>query len=330
MPFVSIIVPCYNEAGTIRLLLESISQQTFPVHEMEVIIADGLSTDNTRREISGFQEVHPELHVRIVENPQRIIPAAVNQGLAVALGEIIVRLDAHSLPRPDYVERCVQAIQNKRGDNVGGLWEILPGGESWQARAIAAAAAHPLGVGDARYRLGGVAQAVDTVPFGAFRRQLVARIGTFDETLQTNEDYEFNVRVRKAGGIVWFDPHIRSGYFARKNFAALARQYWRYGYWKARMLRRYPSTFKLRQAAGLFVVSFPILALLGVWYSWAWWVLAIETSVYLLALLAAGLQTAVKSRHASLALGVPAAIGIMHFAWGSGFLWSLASSLFVR
>ena len=121
---------------------------------MEVIIADGLSTDNTRQEIHLFQQAHPDLAVRVVDNPQRIIPAGLNQALAAAEGDIIVRLDAHSMPREDYVQRCVAAIEAELGDNVGGLWEIQPGGDTWQARSIASAAAHPLGVGDVRYRVG--------------------------------------------------------------------------------------------------------------------------------------------------------------------------------
>jgi glycosyltransferase involved in cell wall biosynthesis len=327
MPLVSIIVPCYNEAGTIRLLLDSIHRQTFPAQEMEVIIADGLSTDETRRTITGFQKAHPDLLVKLIDNPKRVIPAALNIGIAAARGEFVVRLDAHSMPRPDYVQRCVEALQAGRGDNVGGVWEIKPGAENWPSRAIAAAAAHPLGVGDARYRLGGEEQAVDTVPFGSFRRQLIERIGPFNEALLTNEDYEFNVRIRQAGGRVWFDPAIRSEYFARRDFASLARQYWRYGYWKARMLLRYPEAFRLRQAAGLFVISFPILAVLGLWLPWAWWILLFEGVLYLSALLVSGIQMAIKQRDLALILGVPMAIATMHFAWGSAFLWSVIWSV---
>jgi GT2 family glycosyltransferase len=174
--------------------------------------------------------------------------------------------------------------------------------------------------------LGGEAQMVDTVPFGAFYRKLVDRIGLFDETLLTNEDYEFNVRVRQTGGKVWFDPAIRSVYFARRDFSGLARQYWRYGFWKARMLKRYPGAFRLRQAAGLFVVSFPLLAILGFWLSWAWYLLGLEILLYFLSLSVAGVQTAAKKKDLSLLLGVPISIVIMHFAWGSGFVWSLIDS----
>jgi glycosyltransferase involved in cell wall biosynthesis len=322
---VSIIVPCYNEQKTIRLLLAAIYAQNYPRQEMEVVIADGLSTDNTRQEITLFQEAHPDLIIRVVDNPQRIIPAGLNCALEAANGEIIVRLDAHSIPAEDYVQRCVAAINAKKGENVGGVWEIQPAGSTWQAQSIAAAAAHPLGVGDARYRLGGDAQEVDTVPFGAFHRSLIDRIGNFNESLLTNEDYEFNTRVRQSGGKIWFDPAIRSQYIARQKISDLAKQYWRYGYWKARMLRRYPSAFRWRQLAGVFVISFPILAVLGIWFWWARWLLGLEVIIYLLTLFLVGIQLAFKRRQVILIWGVPLAIATMHFSWGTAFIWSMIS-----
>lgn len=322
---VSIIVPCYNEQKTIRLLLAAIYVQNYPRQEMEVVIADGLSTDNTRQEITLFQEAHPDIIVRVIENPQRIIPAGLNCALEAANGEIIVRLDAHSIPAEDYVQRCVAAVKAKKGDNVGGVWEIQPAGSTWQAQSIAAAAAHPLGVGDARYRLGGDAQEVDTIPFGAFYRSLIDRVGNYDESLLTNEDYEFNTRVRQSGGKIWFDPGIRSKYIARQKIGDLARQYWRYGYWKARMLRRYPSAFRWRQLAGVFVISFPLLAVLGIWFWWARWLLGVEVVIYLLTLFLAGIQLAFKRRQVTLIWGVPLAIATMHFSWGTAFIWSMIS-----
>jgi glycosyltransferase involved in cell wall biosynthesis len=305
------------------MLLASIYQQTYPREKMEVIIADGLSTDNTHQEIQTFIEMHQDLSVSVVDNPQRIIPAGLNQAIAAAKGEIIVRLDAHSMPVEDYVQRCVEALESGLGENVGGLWEIQPGGEAWQARAIASAASHPLGVGDARYRVGGQAQEVDTVPFGAYQRSLIDRVGLFDETLLTNEDYEFNTRIRQSGGVIWFDPAIRSKYIARDNLSSLARQYWRYGYWKSRMLRRFPATFRWRQLPPVFVISFPLLAILSIWFWWARWLLIFEIAVYTIALLIVGIQLAVKQRDFALIVGVPLAIATMHFSWGTGFIWSM-------
>ena len=319
-------MPCYNEQRTIRSLLVSIDRQTHPRQNIEVIIADGLSTDQTRQEIQKFKLENPNLSVRVVDNPKRSIPAGLNRAIDAASGDYIVRLDAHSVPAADYVARSIAALEAGLGDNVGGLWEIQPGSDTWQSRSIAEAAAHPLGVGDARYRVGGKAQEVDTVPFGAFQRSLIARIGKFDETLLTNEDYDFNTRIRRAGGKIWFDPGIKSQYIARRDFSALARQYWRYGYWKVKMLRRFPESFRWRQLAGIFVVSFPVLTLLGIWFSWATWLLLVEIMVYLLALISVGMQLAIKHQDLTLLWGVPMAIATMHFSWGTAFIWSMIRS----
>lgn len=332
MPLVSIIIPCYNEQSTIRELLEAIYRQTYPRAEMEVVIADGMSTDRTREEIAAFAASHPDLKIVLLDNPKRHIPAALNVALKASTGTFIVRLDAHSRPAsPDYVERSVADLEAGFGENVGGVWEIHPGAQTWAARSIAVAAAHPLGVGDALYRRADKAAFVDTVPFGAFKRELLALVGYFDETLLTNEDYEFNARIRARGGKVWLDPAIRSVYLARPTFGALAKQYWRYGYWKYRMLRRYPKTLRWRQALPpLFVLSLIGLAGLGLVWQGFWWLLAAETGLYLLVLGAAGLRSAAKRREAFLLAGLPLAISVMHITWGSGFLWSMIKGIFPK
>jgi len=291
---------------------------------MEIIIADALSQDKTRELINVFHGDHPDLRLRVVDNVRRIIPAALNLAIGQARGQIIVRLDAHSQPEPEYVERCVRALEAGKGANVGGVWQIRPGGTGWIAESIAAAAAHPLGVGDALYRLNPKAGAVDTVPFGAFRRELADQIGGFDETLLANEDYEFNARLRQTGGVVWLDPEIRSIYFARASLGELGRQYWRYGYWKWRMLRRHAGTIRWRQALPpLFVADLMLLVILSIWFAFARWVVSLEIIGYLLVLLAGGARAALRARKPFLLLGLPLSILTMHLSWGSGFLCSL-------
>ncbi|NOY98916.1 MAG: glycosyltransferase family 2 protein [Chloroflexi bacterium] len=329
MPTVSIIVPCYNERTTIRLLLDAVYAQSYPRADLEVIIADGLSGDGTRDEIAAFQREHPDLSLQVIDNPARIIPAGLNRAIETARGEIIVRLDAHSAPYPDYVAGCVAALQEGKGENVGGVWDIRPGGDGWLAQSIAVAAAHPLGVGDALYRHATQPALVDTVPFGAFRRSLVERVGMFDETLLSNEDYEFNARVRQSGGRIWLDPAIRSVYFARTSLPALARQYWRYGYWKWRMLRRYPKTLRWRQALPpLFVLGLLSTLFLSFFLSFFGYLLAVEVFIYALVLFLAALVIALHRRKFFLVVGLPLAIATMHLSWGSGLLWSLLSDVF--
>ena len=330
-PFVSVIVPCYNEQATIRFLLDALLAQTYPRMQMEVIIADALSQDNTRKVVVAFQQEHSDLLLRVVDNALRSIPAGLNLAINMARGDIIVRLDAHSMPIPEYVERCVAALDAGRGSNVGGVWMIRPGGDGWIAESIAVAAAHPLGVGDAMYCLKANAGAVDTVPFGAFRRELIQKIGGFDEALLANEDYEFNTRIRKSGGTVWLDPQIRSTYFARASLVELAKQYWRYGFWKFKMLRRYPGTLRWRQALPpLFVASLIFLVVFSLFYVLARWILFFEIIIYLFTLMAAGIYLFLRQRRPLLVPGLMLAIITMHLSWGSGFLWSLVSAPFTN
>jgi cellulose synthase/poly-beta-1,6-N-acetylglucosamine synthase-like glycosyltransferase len=265
----------------------------------------------------------------VVDNPKQHIPAGLNAAIKRTRGEIILRLDAHSMPYPDYIAQCVACLETGLGENVGGVWEVQPGAPTWMAQAIAVAGIHPLGVGDALYRHAKRAASVDTVPFGAFKRELLALTGYFDETLLTNEDYEFNARIRKAGGTVWLDPSIRSIYFARTTLPGLARQYFRYGYWKWRMLRRYPETLLWRQGLPpLFVLSLLGMGLLGFFQPLFWALLVIEITLYTIILIAAGIMTASKLKKISLVIGLPLAISCMHICWGSGFLWSMIVGVF--
>jgi glycosyltransferase involved in cell wall biosynthesis len=326
-PIVSIIVPCYNEERTIGLLLQAIRDQSVRATALEVILADGGSTDRTAAVVHAFAERHPELRVRVVENPARAIPAALNRAIEAARGDVIVRLDAHSIPQPDYVEQCLRVLKETSAANVGGVWEIHPSAPTWIARSIAAAASHRLGAGDARYRTSGPTGEVDTVPFGAYPRAWLDRIGPYDESLLTNEDYEYNVRLRQAGGKIWFDPSIRSIYFSRATLGVLARQYARYGHWKARMLRRYPDTLRWRQALPpAFVLAATLLALAAPWVPLARWLLGLQWAAYFGALLLAGVAHARSRRDAALAAGMPLALAVMHLAWGASFWWGLLTS----
>jgi len=146
--------------------------------------------------------------------------------------------------------------------------------------------------------------------------------------LLANEDYEFNVRIRKSGKKIWLDPDIRANYIARKDLKSLAAQYWRYGFWKLRMLIRYPETIRLRQIVGFFVLSWIVLGLFSVWFPLARWLLIAEASIYIGALILAGLGVISAHNPILVGIGVPLAIATMHFSWGSGFLYSLLTYSF--
>lgn len=324
MTRISVIIPCLNEEKTIERVLMAIYQQKYPREDLEVILADGGSTDLTLSIVDDFRKANPDLSINVIDNPLRHIPAALNRAIKAAKGEIVIRMDAHSLPRPDYIQRCSQGLMNGKGENVGGKWEILAGKNTWIARGIAAAAAHPIGVGDARYRISGQAGPVDTVPFGCYYRKLFDRIGFFDESLLTNEDYEFNTRIRKNNGIIWFDPEIICQYFARSSLKELADQYWRYGFWKAKMVKRYPTTIKPRQALPpLFVISLIGLLVIGIFYKPFLYLFLTVFLLYMGIIILASVPVAIKNKDTVLIAGFPLAIMTMHFTWGTGFLASL-------
>lgn len=324
IPGVSVIIPCYNEEKTITQLLTAIYGQTYPHERMEVIIADALSSDKTREKIAEFQSGHSDLQIEVVDNPRRIIPAGLNLAIEKSSGEVIMRMDAHSIPALDYIEKCLVALDAGYGDNVGGVIDIKPGSEDWIGRSIAVATAHPLGVGDAYYRWATRPTEADTVAFGAYKRSLIDRVGKFDETLLINEDYEFNTRVRANGGKIWIDPAIRAVYYSRPDLKSLSRQYFSYGYWKFRMLRRYPKTIKPRQALPpLFVFGILMLLLLFIFSKLARIVFLVVAPLYLSILILGAIKPALKEKRFMHIIGVPLAIMTMHFSWGAGFWWSI-------
>jgi succinoglycan biosynthesis protein ExoA len=324
LPKVSVIIPCRNEEKYIGMVLQAIYDQSFLISDMEVLIADGMSEDNTREKIEEFSISHPELEIRILDNRAQIIPAAINLCLREANGEYIIRMDAHSIPNREYVEISIQDLEAEKGTNVGGVWDIKSHQKDWFSRGIAAAMENPFGVGDAKYRYTGTASHVETVPFGAFKKSLIDEIGNFDESLLANEDYEFNHRIRKAGGEIWLNPEIRSKYFARPTLNAVWKQYWRYGYWKLKMLMRFPESLRARQAIPPLFVSTLVLLFIG---AFLWtpvrWILFLEVVLYWMILLLAGIKSAIKDNEIMHLISVPITIITVHISWGSAFLWSI-------
>jgi succinoglycan biosynthesis protein ExoA len=326
-PSVTVIVPCRNEERTISLVLDALDRQTYPRGRMDIIVADGRSTDGTRRRVDEFAESHPDRPVRWIDNPGLTAPAALNAGLRESKGEVIVRMDAHAVPARDYVEQCVRALSGSGCEAAGGQWEIRPGAPGAVGRAIAAAVGSPFGSGGVRYRTGGRAGEVDTVPFGAFRREIFDRIGFFNERVPVNEDYEFFYRIRASGGKVYFTPAIRMEYIARGGLARLAAQYFAYGRQKAVMLSFHPRSVRIRQlipavftlclAAGsaAAVLSRPLAIMLGA-----------LLAVYGAAGAAFSLQEAAGRKDALILPLLPLVFFCIHISWGAGFWTGLAGS----
>lgn len=313
LPDVSIVIPVRNEAPAIERTIDACLAQDY-AGNLEIVVADGMSTDGTREVVAGLARLHSR--VRLVDNPSRTAPGGLNRGVAVASGSIIVRCDAHSLLPPGYVQRAVAQLQETGAANVGGIQRAVGG--ALVQRAIAMAMTSPLGVGDARYRFGGKPGPTDTVYLGTFRRDALEAAGGFNERMIRNQDYELNYRLRQQGGDVWFDPQLVVDYAPRGSLKALARQYFDYGLGKRRMLRLHPRSLRWRQlAAPLLVIALGGTAIsipLGAGAAGL-----VVPAAYAAALMAGAGYELVRSRDAA-ALVYPLAVGTMHLAWGVGFL----------
>lgn len=323
----SVVMPCYNEERFIAKALENLVAQ-YDHERYEIVVVDGVSEDRTREVVADFQRAHSHISVKLVDNPARDIPTGLNRGIAAARGEIIARIDAHALASQNYIRRCVEILREGKAAVVGMPCRVCPSDETLMARAIAAAVSHPFGIGDAKYRLGSGSapqEAVDTVAFACFRKSLWQDLGGFNEELLTNEDYDFNYRVRLNGGLVLLDRSGYCDYFARGTLSGLAAQYFRYGQWKARMLRLHPHSVRWRHLiAPLFVASLVVTGLLGtVWYLERW-LLVLELGLYLTLGLVLGRQ---RGRNPIdgllLTLLMPLVFLTIHLSWGSSFFLGL-------
>jgi succinoglycan biosynthesis protein ExoA len=215
-PSVTVIVPCRNEARFIGRCLESIQASDYPSASLEVIVADGISEDGTRDILARY--VAGDSRVRVVDNAARTTPEALNRAIELARGEVILRLDAHAEMAPDYISKCVAALEATGAMNAGGVRIERARDSGLFAEAIVAALTSGFGVGNARYRFRtGRAGWVDTVFGGCWRREVFERIGTFNANLARSQDIEFNQRLRKAGGRIWMTPDAVTYYYTRSR-----------------------------------------------------------------------------------------------------------------
>jgi len=325
-PFISVVLPIRNEGSHIRTVLQAILDQDYPHHRFEVLIADGLSEDNTRAEIADLlqnKDEHPQ--VTLIDNPGQIVPTGLNAAIRMAKGEIIVRIDGHAIMSPDYLRASLEALQQTGADNVGGPIDCI--GRDWMSSAIALATSKPFGVGNSAFRTSNRARYVDTVPFGAWRRELFQKIGLFNEHFVRHQDYEFNHRIRASGGKVYLTPAIKSKYFVRANPTKLMRQYFQYGLWKAKMLKIFPGSVKFRHAVPpLFVLALLVLSAVAILKPgmalWLWGLLAVYGTFLLTATV-----LSCHPKHWRFAPILPILFATLHLSWGSGFWLGLPRSL---
>lgn len=308
---VTVVVPARNEEDFIGACLDSVLAQD--ERALQVVVVDGDSTDRTPEIVREYISKDPR--VELLQNPGRIIPKALNLGLAAARGTWLVRVDAHSTIPPDYVGRLVKHLETGKWGGVGGRKDAV--GISAAGKAAAVALESRFGVGDSHYHHATSPQLVDHVPFGAYPTQLARDLGGWDERLTVNEDYEFDYRVRRTGHSLLLDPSIRIMWNPRESVRALFRQYLRYGRGKAEMLVLNPSSAKPRHlAAPALVASWVVAAALA---PHRCRLAALMVSPYVVALSAASVVTSHRLHHRRARWYLPASFLAMHAGWGIGF-----------
>jgi glycosyltransferase involved in cell wall biosynthesis len=233
---VSVVVACRNEIRHIRAFLDAVLHQELGQIEMEVLIADGRSYDGTRLVLGEFKKRFAA--IRVLDNPEKIVSTGLNRAIREARGEIIIRMDAHTIYAPDYVRVCVEVLNETNADNVGG--PALTCADGYIAQAIAHAFHTPFATGGAKFRDPQFEGSVDTVPYGCWRKSTFERIGMFDEKQVRSQDDELNRRLISSGGKVWQSPRIVSWYRPRTSLSGLFRQYFQYGFWKVAVIRKHP------------------------------------------------------------------------------------------
>lgn len=277
---VSVVMPIYNEARYIDKCVQSLLKQDYDLASMEWIFVDGNSTDDTVKRLENYKRQYPNLII-IKDNPHRIVPYGMNIGIASSKGKYIVRLDAHADYKEDYISKCVHYLDTIDVDNVGGITETKASG--FTGNCIAKMLSSRFGVGNSEFRTNGRSGYVDTVPFGAFRREIFSKYGGYDERLVRNQDNEMNYRIRKNGGKIYLADDIHFSYYCRDSIKGISDMARKNGMWNVITMKLCPGSMGMRHFIPLiFVLSIVGLGILGFFFNPFWQLLYAELCSYLL------------------------------------------------
>lgn len=259
-PFISVILPTYNEERYIHSCIESLIGQTYPRELMEWIIIDGNSIDATREIIQDYLNTYP---IKLIINPNRKTPISLNMGIKASRGDVIIRFDAHAQFPSDYIEKCVNCLQTVEADNVGGWVETSA--EGFIGKSIAKILSSRFGVGGSSFRTEQKSGYVDTVPFGAFNRSIFNKVGLFNERLLRSEDNDINARIIESGGKIYISEEIHSIYYCRDKISALLLQGIQNGNALFRTIKMNPKAMQFRHFVPFcFLLSLVFLPVIGI------------------------------------------------------------------
>lgn len=324
LPFVSVIIPCRNEEKTISPCLESILANDYPKDRIEVLVVDGMSQDGTREIVEEY--ANRCSCIRLLDNPKRITPAALNTGIAQAKGQILMRMDAHASFERKYIKRCVEALRRYGADNVGGIMRTLPREPGLTGNAIALSLSHRFGVGNSYFRVHtDEPRWADTVFGGCYRREVFQNVGFFNEKLARGQDMEFNLRLRKAGGKILFVPDIVSYYYASSDLRSFWKHNFQNGVWTILPFLCSPiMPVRWRHLVPLaFVLGLLGSVLLATVHPAGLWVLAGIAGTYAIGNVAASVQVTLREKDIRYLVAMPVVFASLHVAYGVGSLWGL-------
>lgn len=317
-PSVTLVVPCRNEAHYIAECLDSILACDYPKDRLEVLVVDGMSDDGTRGVLDAYSARHTL--VRVIDNPRRITPVALNLAIRAARGDVIVRMDAHVVYPTNYVSRLVAALDEFGADNVGAVLKTLPANQTPMGRAIAIGMSHPFGVGTSYFRIGtDQPRWVDTIAFFCVRRTTFDRVGLFDEELIRHQDGEFNARLIGSGGRILLIPDIVSYYYARSTLRQVGRMFYQYGYFKPLVAKKLGRFMTWRQLIPPgFVLALVASVITALLWKPGLILLAAVLGSYALVVGGSAIQTALKEGPRT-GLALAAVLPVIHVSYGSGF-----------
>jgi succinoglycan biosynthesis protein ExoA len=318
-PSISAIMPVLDEERHLAEAVAGVLDQDYP-GDLELVLALGPSRDGTAS-IAAALAAH-DARVRLIDNPVGMTPSGLNAALAAARHGIIVRVDAHGLLSPNYLRRAVEVLEQTGAANVGGVMQAE--GQNDFERAVARAMTSPVGIGGARFHVGGRAGESDTVYLGVFRRDVLERLGGYDEHFSRAQDWELNYRIRAAGETVWFTPDLVVTYRPRGNLRGLARQFFNSGRWRREVVRRHPGTANLRYvaapAATVAVTGGTAMALAAALGGPGWLAVGLLAPMAYAAGVAGAMLVEGRGLNWRARAWLPAVLAVMHMAWGCGFI----------
>lgn len=317
----SVVCPIYNEEKYISKCIDSLLQQKYPKNNLEILFVDGMSIDRTRDIVQDYSIKYP--FIRLINNPFRIVPYAMNIGITSAKGDVIVRIDAHCEYPNNYLyelEKNLLTLEN--AENVGGICETLPCNNSASAIGIAIALSSPFGMGNSHFRIGAdKVMKVDTVPFGCFRRDIFYKIGLYDTDLIRNQDDELNGRIIKYGGTIYLIPSLKIKYYARDSILKIRKMFYEYGLFKPLVNKKLGHPTTIRQFFPLvFLLCIVLGSLLSIFSKWILYSFISILLIYGIIAISISFKSAKEYKQISLIVLLPFIFLNIHLSYACGYI----------